>query len=154
MTPEPEIEHLFRRPEHLPWVAARIYREFWVGRDGYSPEFFAALLRDASSPDRIPLSLLALVDGAPAGTINLIENDDSARPHLRPWLAALVVEEGFRGRGVGSTLVRRLLGEARRLGEERVYLGSDNPGFYERLGARVLERPPGGIAVLELGTTP
>ena len=98
------------------------------------------MLRDADNPDRIPLSLLALVDGQPAGTVNLIHNDDKTRPHLHPWLAALVVVPERRGQGIGSALVRALLQEARRLGCDELYLGTDIPGFYERLGAVIHEQ--------------
>ena len=69
------------------------------------------------------------------GTINLIENDDSKRKHLRPWLAALVVAKEFRGQGIGTQLVRTLLVEAQRLGFTKVYFGTDGSGFYERIGA-------------------
>lgn len=135
-----KIDHLFRHPRHLPLVAEWIYREFWADRPGYSPEFFAGLLRDAADPDRIPLSLLALSDGEPAGTINLIDNDDRSRPHLHPWLAALVVVPAFRKRGLGTLLVRSLLREAGRLGFREVFFGSDIPAYYLKLGAEYVEK--------------
>jgi predicted N-acetyltransferase YhbS len=49
----------------------------------------------------------------------------------------MVVAPAWRRRGLGSMLVRTLLDDARRLGETRVFLGTDGPGFYERLGARI-----------------
>ena len=130
-----QIDHLFNHPEHRSLVAGWIYHEFWRDCPGYSVATFEELLREADHPDRIPLSLLALVDGQPAGTVNLIHNDDESRPHLHPWLAALVVTPEQRGRGIGSALVRRLLHEARRLGVTDVYFGTDIPDFYARLGA-------------------
>ena len=130
------ICHLFEHPHHLPAVAQMIYREFWVGVvDGLTVEFLEAHLRTATDAGRIPLSLVALDDERLVGTINLIENDDSKRAHLRPWLAALVVAEDMRGRGVGSRLVNALLDEARAMQIPVVYFGTDGPGFYERLGA-------------------
>lgn len=130
-----ETDHLHRRPEHLATVAGWIYREFWEGRDGYAQRDLEVLLSHAVDPDRIPLSLLALEDGVPVGTVNLIEHDHSKRPELTPWLAALVVIEQYRGRGIGSALVKRLLAEAERIGVSTLYLGADQPGFYARLGA-------------------
>ena len=135
------INHLFNTPEHLSTVAGWIYHEFWQDKPGYSPAIFEALLRDADDPGRIPLSLLALIDDRPAGTVNLIHNDDPTRPHLHPWLAALVVVPQYRGQGVGSALVRALLQEARRLDVSELYLGTDIPGFYERCGAVIHEHP-------------
>lgn len=129
------INHLFEHPQHLRAVAGWIYREFWEDRNGYDQATLEKLLRDADDPDRIPLSLIALVDGVPAGTVNLIAHDNSKRPELTPWLAALVVVRKYRGRGIGSALVRRLLTEASRLGISALYLGTDTPDFYTRLGA-------------------
>lgn len=135
------IDHLFNHTDTVSLVAGWIYDEFWQDKPGYSPATFNALLRDADNPERIPMSLLALVDGQPAGAVNLIHNDDESRPHLHPWLAALVVVPEYRGQGVGSALVRQLLQKARRLGVVELYLGTDIPGFYERLGAVIHEQP-------------
>lgn len=130
------ITHLFHHPQHTRVVAEMIYNEFWIDVvEGLTLEFLEAHLRNTNDPSRLPLSLIALVDGQLAGTVNLIENDDSKRTHLRPWLAAMVVAKEFRGQGIGSQLMRALLVEARRLGFATVYLGTDGPGFYERIGA-------------------
>jgi GNAT superfamily N-acetyltransferase len=134
------IDHLFRHPEHTRLVAGWIYNEFWLGKPGYSVETFEGLLRRANDPDRIPVSLLALADGDPAGTVNLIHTDSESRPHLHPWLAALVVVPEHRRRGIGKALVHFLVAEAERLGISRLYLGTDIPGFYSGLGARLHEQ--------------
>jgi predicted N-acetyltransferase YhbS len=135
-----EIGHLCHTPEHTAAVAAMIYREFWVGvKDGLTEDFLNEHLRGTST-ERIPLSLVALVDGQPVGTVNLIDNDDEKRAHLHPWLAAMVVLEPWRGRGIGTRLVQALLVEAQRLGLERLYFGTDGPGFYSRLGATLHEQ--------------
>jgi predicted N-acetyltransferase YhbS len=130
------IDHLFSHPEHVRLVAGWIYHEFWLGKPGHSVESFEARLREASDPDRIPLSLIAFYEGRPAGTVNLIDNDNPNRPELRPWLAALLVVPEYRGRGIGTRLVRELVREAGRLGFSELFLGTDIPAFYERLGAR------------------
>ena len=131
-----EITHLFHHPQHTRAVAEMIYNEFWVGVvNGLTVEFLDAHLQNTHDPSRIPLSWIARVDGQLAGTINLIENDDSKRTHLRPWLAALVVAQEFRGQGIGTQLVRTLLAEAQQLSFATVYFGTDVPGFYERIGA-------------------
>ncbi len=145
-----QIDHLFNHPEHRSLVAGWIYHEFWRDRPGYSVAMFEELLRKADDPDRIPLSLLALVDGQPAGTVNLVHNDDESRPHLHPWLAALVVTPERRGSGVGSALVRRLLCDARRLGVTDLYLGADIPDFYARLGAVRHERASDSLWIMRI----
>ena len=64
------ICHLFEAPGNRPVVAGWIYETFWFGQDGYTPEYFEHRLTEAKDPDNIPLSLLALEDGKPAGTGN------------------------------------------------------------------------------------
>ncbi len=145
-----DIDHLFHHPEHVPLVAAWIYDEFWAGKPGSSVETFVALLRDARDPDRIPLSLLALADGRPAGTVNLIHSDSPSRPHLHPWLAALFVVPELRSQGIGQALVRALLAEARRLRVPELFLGTDIPGYYVRFGATVAERVDDTLVVMRI----
>jgi predicted N-acetyltransferase YhbS len=145
------IAHLFEHPEHLDRAAHWIYDEFWATTNVHTPDSLAGYFRQATRADAIPLSLLAFWDGEPAGTINLIENDDDKRRHLRPWLAALYVAPGHRHRGIGSTLVRTLQQHAAALGIATLYLGTDNPGFYTRLGATLHEQVDEKFAVMQLG---
>jgi predicted N-acetyltransferase YhbS len=144
------IAHLFEYPEHRALVARWIYGEFWTTSNVHTPQSLERLLRQATIPDEIPMSILALDDGVPVGTVNLIENDDDNRAHLRPWLAALYVVPSHRGRGIGSLLVGELAKRASALGINTVYLGTDNPGFYEQLGAVVHEQVNERFAVMKL----
>jgi predicted N-acetyltransferase YhbS len=145
-----QIVHLYEHPQSIERVARWIYAEFWADKEVHTTESLAAYLRNAIHPDAIPLSLLALVDGEPVGNVNLIEHDDDTRTHLRPWLAALVVVPEYRGRGIGSQLVRELAGSAATLGYSKVYLGTDNPGFYARLGAAIHERVASDFEIMQL----
>jgi predicted N-acetyltransferase YhbS len=130
-----EIVHLFEQPQHRQAVAELIHEEFWVTVAGASAEAMASRLAQADSLHRVPLCLVALHQGQPVGAVNLVDNDDEQHRDWHPWLAGMVVERAWRGQGVGSALVRRLLAETQRLGYERLYFGTDGPGFYERLGA-------------------
>lgn len=145
-----DIVHLFERPEHLDEVARWIHEEWWADKPGHSVGTMAARLREAGDPDAIPLSLLALDGDRPVGTVNLVENDNDERPELTPWLAALLVTPAARGRGVGSALVRALAGEAARLGVGRLYLGTDIPEYYLRLGAETFEEYPDGYRIMTM----
>lgn len=142
------IVDLFDKPEHIPTVARWIYDEFWLNKPGYSPELFENLLSEAINPSQIPLSLLAIVNNAPAGTVNLIENDDETRTHLKPWLAALYVCPEFRSMGIGTKLVSFIVERAIALNYLDVYLGTDNPGFYQRLGADFYEQARPDLSIL------
>lgn len=146
------IDNLFEHPQHINCIAQWIHAEFWADKNVHTPQSLAGLLRQAVNTSSIPLSLLALVDEEPVGTVNLIENDDDKRAHLRPWLAALLVVPSHRGQGIGSALVRELSERSAGLGIACLYLGTDNPGFYERLGATVHEQVTDSFAIMEIRT--
>jgi predicted N-acetyltransferase YhbS len=130
------ITHLFAHPQLIKSVARMIYNEFWSDViDGMSEDDLVAHLKSATDAARIPLCFIALHGNELVGTVNLIENDDAARNHLRPWLAAMVVREDQRSRGIGTKLVNALLNEARQMNIPAIYFGTDGPGFYERIGA-------------------
>ena len=44
------------------------------------------------------------------------------------------------------------MGEAARLGVPRVYLGTDIPGYYTRLGASLFAEYPGGYRIMAMDT--
>ena len=133
----PQIVHLFERPEHREAVASLIHHEFWTHVPGASVQAMAERLQQADRADAVPLCRVALLDDRPVGVVNLVDNDDEQHADWHPWLAGMVVAADQRGQGIGSLLVRTLMEDARRLGFERVYFGTDGPGFYTRLGAVV-----------------
>lgn len=134
-TPRIEIRPLFEVPSHRHAVASLIHHEFWTTVPGASVEKMAARLAQARSLEALPLCLVALDGDQVLGVVNLVDNDDDDHADWHPWLAGMVVAEAWRGRGIGSALVRALLEHAKRLGHPRVYFGTDGPGFYTRLGA-------------------
>jgi len=144
------IVHLFELPQHISTVARWIHDEFWAGKDRYTPDMLEALLREATSAAFIPISLLALRGEEPIGTVNLIESDDDQRPHLRPWLAALFVLPEHRHHGIGSMLVRTLQEKSAQLEIGSMYLGTDNAGFYRRLGATFHEQLSTDFCIMRL----
>jgi predicted N-acetyltransferase YhbS len=148
------ITHLFHHPHLIDAVANMIYDEFWVDVvDGMSVAELVAHLKTATQAQQMPLSLIALVDDQLAGTVNLIENDDAKRAHLRPWLAAMVVRADLRGHGIGTALVKALLADARLMNIPAVYFGTDGPGFYERLGAVKHEHVCDDFAIMKFELT-
>jgi predicted N-acetyltransferase YhbS len=131
------IEPLLDHPQHVAFVAQLVFHEFWADvPDGLSEAYLARAFGGRAEPGRVLRSLVALDGDAPVGCVHLIDHDDDTLPDLTPWLAAMVVVPSRRGQGIGSALVRALLADARTMGFERVWFGTDGPGFYERLGAR------------------
>jgi len=128
--------------EHLSLLADWNFG-FWGRVTGRSREGYVARLSGYLQRDRLPIALIALADGIPAGTACVNFDDMSARPDLAPWLANLYVESAFRGRGIGSALVRAAEDAARRAGHGRLYLYTpDQERLYAGLGWQVTARCP------------
>ena len=144
-----QVCHLHQAPQHRAAVADLIHNEFWLPVPGATEQGMLDRLSLAVDADTLPLALVALHGAEPVGAVSLVQNDgDDSHPARGPWLAGMVVALEWRGRGVGRTLVRALLQEARRLGMARLYVGTACPGFYKRLGAVLQEQPRSGFWVL------
>lgn len=136
MNPSLVVHDLWRHPQHLDFVAGLVYREFWADvKDGMTEAELADAFGGRAAPGRVLASLIALEGEVPLGCVHLIDNDDPSLPELYPWMAAMVVVPERRGQGIGSMLVRALMREAKAMGFEQLWFGTDGPGFYERLGA-------------------
>jgi len=123
------------------------------GQPGALPHWIETL-RGRLYRDRIPTSLVAMAGDEPVGSVSIVEQDMSTHPEMGPWLAAVFVVPEYRGRGVGSELVRRAVRRAAELGSAHVYLYTDDaPGFYVRLGwFTVAEEEYEGHRVAIMGT--
>ena len=81
---------------------------------------------------------VALLGGITVGLAQIVPHE------VRLWeLRSLAVLAPYRGRGVGTRLVRRSIGWVRQHGAERLLVATasadlDNLGFYQRLGFRML----------------
>ena len=128
------------RPDLAPVVADRVWRAWWRPR-GHPLAPIAAFLQTTLGGEPVPSALVAHDGEAYLGSALLIASDVDSRPHYTPWIAAVWVEEGRSGRGVGSALVRAgvVLGVA--AGIERIHICAmpHNHAFYRRLGWRLLE---------------
>jgi N-acetylglutamate synthase-like GNAT family acetyltransferase len=90
--------------------------------------------------DRIPLSVVALNADEVLGSASLILHDMETRMELSPWLAGVFVGEGYRRKGVGAALVRRIMAEAGHLDVPLLYLYTvHSERFYAALGWTLLE---------------
>lgn len=134
------IAYLADHLHHLPTLADWHHAEWGHIGVGKTVEGRAQRLRSHANHQRVPTILIAQEGDTLLGSASLIENDLKSHPHFTPWLASVYVAAGWRGRGIGRAIVRRVMTEAHSLGYEKLYLVTENAqGFYAKLGWRAQE---------------
>ncbi len=75
-----------------------------------------------------------------AGTIALVDFDELEEfRHLKPWIAAFIVNPQMRGAGIGTQILALLEDEARSLGIEVLHLWTeDQSAFYLKHGYQIV----------------
>ena len=135
------ISYLADCPEYLPTVSAWVFEEWGAHMPGLTLEDLTRIFSGHCNRDRIPLTLVALLDRQPAGTASIYVHDLDIRPDLSPWLAAVYVAPLYRNQGIGTKLVKAVESAAQKLQIGRLHLFTpDQEPFYTRLGWSVLER--------------
>jgi predicted N-acetyltransferase YhbS len=138
------IVSLREQPQHLPTVADWIHRQWWSETD-VPTESIARWLNTHLGESGFPATFVAVLDGEAVGSVSLHETEAEDRPRYRPYLGALFVKPGHRGRGLGQVLVRAVEAHAGNLDHTTIYLNAADAtaGLYERLGWQVVERACG-----------
>lgn len=90
--------------------------------------------------DKIPLSLVAIINNQCVGVVSFFENDLQTKPDLSPWLAGLYVHENYRGQGIAQKLIKGILDVGKSLDFDKIYLRTEHSArYYEKLGWAFLE---------------
>mgnify|MGYP002777535910 FL=1 len=108
-----------------PWSLDDARRELQAHLDGEFPATFVAL---SDSNELL-------------GSASLIAEDAPELNEYGPWLASVIVQPAWRGRGLGRRLIEAVIERARLCHFEKLYLFTDGSGrLYESLGWEPLER--------------
>jgi len=87
----------------------------------------------------LPIRLIAKLDNKCVGTTAIVGNDLKCRDYT-PWLAALYVDEQYRGIKIGEQLIARVKAIVKELGYNEVYLRTEHTSkYYRKLGWQFIE---------------
>ncbi|CDX58738.1 GCN5-related N-acetyltransferase [Mesorhizobium plurifarium] len=119
---------------------ARLRLEAFFEGTGRTLEEDAAGLRGLIAGDGFEAAFVARERGRPIGSCLLVRDEISSPHDLTPWLAGLVIEEAYRGGGIGTALVKTVEAHAASAGIGTLYLYTwQARGFYEALGWMAVE---------------
>jgi len=151
-----KIEYLADHMDAIPGLARAHQAEWAAITPHVTVSDRAARFQARAGRGGIPTGFVAVVNGTVVGLACLVECELDSHCHLSPWLASVVVEANYRGRGIGAALSERVAEEAAALGLPRVFLVTlDKQNFYRRLGWLRLEETtffgcPATVMVREL----
>ena len=144
-----QIDFLVNHPQHLPLLAE--WQHAMWGHLDPTATLAGRIARLTSHVGRpaIPTTMIAFDGETLFGATSIVENDLRTHPHLSPFIASVYVGEPYRGRGIASALVQRMMKEAAGMGVAKLYLITpDQQALYGRLGwERVAEVPYRGETV-------
>lgn len=142
-----EIRYLMDFPHYVPIIAFWNYREWHLGKEPF--DAIIARYEKRLQKDKVPLTLIALEDTMPVGSVSIKYDDLPERADLNPWLASLYVLADYRGRDIGRRLLAAGEDGALAAGVGRLYLFTHTAaGLYEKEGWTFMEsvKKPDGVA--------
>lgn len=90
--------------------------------------------------DEIYCKLILLDKDKLVGFISIFPRDSDERMDLSPWYATMYVKDGYRGKGYSKILNDAILEEAKKRGFNKLYLKTDLENYYEKFGAKYMEK--------------
>ena len=131
-----QVQQLSECLQHLEAVGNWIFHQWWSRRCD-SAEVVLAWLRTHTPKDKVPYTVVALVEGIPVGSCSVIQNDCVHRPQYSPWVAAVFVKPEMRHRGIASAMLQEAAAIAGRADVKGLYidcLGATAPVYEKNAG--------------------
>jgi N-acetylglutamate synthase-like GNAT family acetyltransferase len=136
-----KIIDLIEAPECLELLAQWHQAEWEHLNPGKTLEDRLEKMQEYLEGKEVPRTFVCKDGETVMGSAAIIESDMETRPELSPWMASVYVHDDFRGKGIGSALVKRIMEYARSIGVETLYLYTEHQeAWYQKLGWEVFAR--------------
>jgi predicted N-acetyltransferase YhbS len=134
-----KIQNLLLYPQNIEMVANWIHQEFGKGNPDRTLEYVINRFKNRNL-NKIPLSLIALIDNECVGVVSIFDNDLETRPELTPWLAGLYVNPNCRCKGVADKLITGVLKICKNINYNTVFLRTEHTSdYYKKHGWTFVE---------------
>ena len=118
-----KIEYLTLHQEWIPIIAQWTYSAWHKYDPTLALENEEASIKTRLNTDKIPLTLVAIYNNEPIGTVNLKTSVNVPNvPKNKVWLGSLYVEPPYRNRGIGGMLLSAIFKEAEKFNVKELYL--------------------------------
>lgn len=137
-----QFEYLADHPELVPQVI-RWWHTVWADRMGTDVDGLERQLRASLNKDKLPLHILATVDGAAVGTAALkMQELADLYPQRQFWLGSVFVTAGYRGEKMATALTMKIeeLAVARSIPHLHLQTVALDGGLYAKLGWEPIEQ--------------
>jgi GNAT superfamily N-acetyltransferase len=134
-----KIEYINDHPEAIKTIAKWHYERWQNILPNFTLDTYTNFLSTHYKRGGVPSLFAAVEGGKVIGTAALDDDDMDTHPQLTPWIASLYVDVKYRKQGVGETLVRHVIEEARAAEVKKLYLFTpDREHYFSRFGWRTL----------------
>jgi len=137
-----KFEYLADRPEDVLKVTTWWY-SVWADRMGPDLDIITEQFRVSLSTNKLPLDIVATLDGVIIGTAALKEHEmREVYPDYRFWMGSIFVTPEYRNKGIASLLSNQIVGMSNERRLPQLYLQTTDitGGLYARLGWKPMER--------------
>lgn len=122
-----------RESEDYKEIAVQYIHSKWGDEDNYQI-YEDSIFGCVNTKESNPYWYLLEDNNKIIGCAGLIDHDFISRTDLSPWLCSLYVENNYRGKALGSTLIEKVKEDAKKEDFKVVYLCTELDGYYEKYG--------------------
>lgn len=119
------VEYLADHPEAIRPLTVAFAREWPEYYGDFDPKALRADFESRLNRDALPIALVVMEKNEVVGTATLGGPSIEGFGELQPWINGLWVDRRCRRRGIGRALMDAIEEQAKKLGHETIYAGTD-----------------------------
>lgn len=134
------LSYLADYRSYIPLLAEHLYHQFNCFDSTCTLTSYKEKLNQDCNHTQLPITYIIQQNHTLWGSASLCINDLESHSHLTPWLANVYTFAAYRKRGVGRSLVKQVILQAKNLGFDKLYLfTADKTAWYQKLDWQIID---------------